>query len=184
MTPDNQIDEPIARYSFRRSVLEQLRTYSLYPDAIVIQGPDIAPQSHRLADVQSVHLKYEHTKQREYYQCFIKTKQGRISLRHVDWAAIGKFEDRRAHYTPFVKATLAELARYPHVKFKAGSLANFGCAIAGVPLMGGLCWLAASLGHIGSAILAALMMGICVIMIRPSRPRALDPLAPPADLLP
>lgn len=33
-----ETDEPLARYGFRRSVLEEHRTYSLYPDRIVIEG--------------------------------------------------------------------------------------------------------------------------------------------------
>lgn len=178
------MNEPLAVYSFRRSVLEQNRSYSLYPDRLVIEGADIAPQTYLLSDVQAVQLKYEHTKQREYYQCYLRMKGGRIVLRHVDWSGFGNFTDLRASYTPFVKALLAQLARYPGVKYRAGSMLNFGCAIAGIPLLGTLSSLAVQIGHIGTAIFGALMMGLCAIMIGPSRPRPLDPLAPPEALLP
>ena len=177
-------DAPLARYTFRRSVLEEPRTYSLYGDRIVIEAPQVPPQTYLLADVQTVHLKYEHTKQREYYQCFIHTKRGRIDLRHVHWQSFGEFEDQRATYTPFVRALLAAVAGVPGVRFKAGSMVNFGCAIAGVPLMAGLMWLCISLGRPALAIFAAVMGGIAVLMIGPSRPRRLDPLSPPAVLLP
>lgn len=177
-----QTDAPLARYTFRRSVLEEPRTYSLYEDRLVIEGT--SPQTYLLADVRTVHLKYEHTKQREYYQCFIHTRRGRIALRHVHWDSFAKFEDQRATYTPFVRALLAAVAHVPGVRFKAGSMMNFGCAIAGVPLMLGLAWLCLSLGRLGLAIFAAAMGGIAVLMIGPSRPRKVDPLAPPTDLLP
>lgn len=177
-------DAPLARYGFRRSVLEEHRTYSLYPDRLVIEGGQLGLQTYLLGDVQTVHLKYEHTKQREYYQCFIHTKRGRIDLRHVDWVSFGRFQDLRASYTPFVKALLAAVAGVPGVRFRAGSMMNFGCAIAGVPLMAALAFLCFSLGRPGLGIFAALMGGIALLMIGPSRPRKFDPLAPPADLLP
>ncbi len=174
----------VPHYTFRRSVLEQDRTYSLYPDGIVVEGGDMTPRTYLWEEIRRVHLKYEHTKQREYYQCFLHTRRGRIDLRHVDWQSFGRFQDRRATYTPFVRALLAELARVPGVRFKAGSTANFIGAIVGAPVMAGLMWLCVSLGRYGLAIFAAAMGGLAVFMIGPSRPRRFDPLAPPADLLP
>ena len=173
-----------ARFSFRRSVLEQERTYTLYPDGLVVEGGDAPPQTYLYDEIRKVHLKYEHTKQREYYQCFIHTTRGRIDLRHVHYVSFGSFEDRRATYTPFVKALLAEVARVPGVQLKAGSTANFIAAIVGVPLMAGLAWLCVSLGRYALAIFAAMMGGLALMMIGPSRPRKLDPLNPPDDLLP
>lgn len=176
--------EPIARYTFRRSVLEPARTYSLYDDRIEITGDGGFSIVHLLSDVRAVRLKYEHSKQREYYQCFIKTTRGPISLRHVSWKSFGSFEDRRATYTPFIKAVLAQLAPFPNVQFRAGSLANFIGAIVGMPLMAGMGWLAFSLGRTASATLAMFMLALCVLMIGRSRPRRVDPLAPPEDVLP
>lgn len=175
---------PLARYTFRRSVLEEPRTYSLYTDRIVIEGTQTAAQTYPLAEVHMVHLKYEHTKQRGYYQCFVQTKRGRISLHHLHWAGFAKFEDQRATYTPFVRALLAAVAHVPGVRFKAGSMMNFGCAIAGVPLMTFLAWLCFSMGRDGLGIFACVMGGIALLMIAPSRPRKFDPLSPPPRLLP
>ena len=50
--------------------------------------------------------------------------------------------------------------------------------------MAGLAWLCFSLGRLGLAFFAAAMGGLALLMIGRSRPRRLDPLAPPADLLP
>jgi len=172
------------QYSFRRSVLEQQRTYTLYPDRITIEGGGIPEQNYALAEVRKVHLKYEHTKQREYYQCFIHTARGRIALRHVHYVGFADFEDRRKTYTPFVKALLGAAANVPGVRFQAGSMANFIGAIIGVPLMAGLAWICISLDRIGLAVFAGAMGGLSMIMIGPSRPRRFDPLAPPDDLLP
>jgi hypothetical protein len=170
-------------YSYCRSVLEPMRIYTLDGDRLVVEG-DGAPKTYLLSEVRKVHLKYEHTKQREYYQCFIHTARGQIFLRHVHYVSFGKFEDRRTTYTPFVRALLAALARVPGVRFQAGSMANFVGAILGVPLMAGLMWLCVSLGRIALAIFAAAMGGIAVLMIGRSRPRQFDPLAPPEELLP
>jgi hypothetical protein len=173
-----------AHYSFRRSVLEQEQTYSLQPGRIVVEGGGMQPRIHLFSEVRKVHLKYEHTKQREYYQCFIHTAQGRIDLRHVHYVTFGKFDDRRATYTPFVKALLAELAGVPGVQFRAGSMANFIAAILGVPLMLGLTWICLSVGRIGLGAFAAAMGGLALMMIVPSKPKRFDPLAPPDNLLP
>lgn len=175
---------PIARYWFRRSVLEQTRTYSLFPDGIVVEGGDVPPRTYLWSEIRRVHLKYEHTKQREYYQCFIHTARGRIDLRHLHYVSFGKFDDRRAAYAPFVRALLAEVARVPGVELRGGSMVNFIFAIAGVPVMLGVAWLCFSLGRPGLGIFAALMGGLALLMIGPSRPRKLDPLNPPDDLLP
>lgn len=148
------------------------------------RGAGPAPRVYLLSDVRKVHLKYEHTKQREYFQCFIHTTRGPIDLRHVDYVSFGKFKDQRDTYTPFVKALLAEVARVPGVEFRAGSMTNFVGAIVGTPVMGGLAWLCFSLGRYALAIFAAAMGGLAMMMIAPSRPRRFDPLAPPSDVLP
>lgn len=172
------------QYAFRRSVLEQERTYSLQPDRIVIEGGGLPPQSYLFTEVRKVHLKYEHTKQREYYQCFIHTTRGRIALRHLHYVGFATFEDRRLAYTPFVKALLAALAKVPGVQFRGGSMANFIGAIIGAPVMAGLAWLCFTLDRYFLAFMAAAMGGLALVMIKPSRPRRVDPLAPPEDLLP
>jgi hypothetical protein len=178
-------DPPLAQYAFRRSVLEKEATYTLYGDRLVIEeGPGRGTRFHLLCDVRAVRLRYEHSKQREYYQCFISTKRERIDLRHVHWRGVMDFEDRRATYTPFVKALLRELAPDPGVQFRAGSMANFIGAIVGAPIMAGLVVLGALLGRFGSAVFAGFMLAVCLLMLGPSRPRRFDPLAPPEDVLP
>lgn len=172
-------DAPIAHYAFRRSVLEQDKSYSLYTDRLVVDGIP-----YPLSEIRKVHLKYEHSKQRGYYQCHIHTMRGRIDLRHVHWQSFGSFEDRRASYTPFVKALIAEAAKMPGVEFRAGSLVNFIAAIVGVPLMAGLAWLCVSMGRYAMATLATFFGGLSLIMIEPSRPYRFDPLTPPPSLLP
>lgn len=176
-------DPPLAQYAFRRSVLEQQVTYTLYRDRLVIEG-GLGTQFHLLSNVRAVRLKYEHTKQREYYQCFIHTNRQRIDLRHLHWRGMMDFEDRRASYTPFVKTLLRELAPHPGVQFRAGSMANFIGAIVGAPIMALLLVVCAWLGQIGPAILAGFMFGLCLLMLGRSRPHRFDPLAPPEDVLP
>lgn len=174
----------LARYAFRKSILESEKTYALYPDRLEIQAEGEPPEVHPLADVETVHLKFERTRQRGYFQCFIHARGGRIMLRHVHWGGIGSFQDRRETYTPFVRALLRALAQVPGVRFKAGSLLNFASAIIGLPLMLILGVLTLVAGLWPATALAALMVFVCASVLRRSRPRAVDPLNPPEDVLP
>jgi hypothetical protein len=175
---------PLAQYTFRKSVLEQPRTYSLYADKLVIEGNDLSPRIYYLDEVVRVRLKYEHSKQREYYQCFVQTKRGTVRLHHLSWSGFASFDDQRASYTPFVRALLAQLATQPNVRFRAGSIANFIAAILGLPLMAGMAALAIHFDRSASATLASFMFVLCLMMLGRSRPRRFDPLAPPGELLP
>ncbi len=174
----------LAQYAFRRSMIEAERTYTLYPDRLTVEGEGLPPQVYELSQVRRVHLKYERTKQRAYYQCFIHTDKGRVDLRHVHWQGLANFEDRRGTYTPFVRTLLHTLARYPGIRFDAGSMANFIAAIIGIPLMGILTLLALLVGLLLPALVGLGITVLCILMLRRSRPRRVDPAAPPADLLP
>jgi|GEM_PF-3516797 len=174
----------LATYSFRRSILEKERTYTLYPDRLEVTGEDTPPRSYPLDQVRTVHLSYNRTRQRGYFQCFIHTTGDRISLRHVHWGGIAVFQDRRESYTPFVRALLLALAQRPGVRFKAGSIVSFITAVVAIPLFAVLAWLAFSIGVPAAGVFALFMLLICVPMVHRARPRALDPRDPPAALLP
>ncbi|HYH78607.1 MAG TPA: hypothetical protein VEX86_02395, partial [Longimicrobium sp.] len=134
--------------------------------------------------VRRVHLKYNHTKQRAYYECHIRFDRWKLFLRHVHWGGPGTFDDRSATYTPFVRALLHQLGQYPHVEMKAGSMVNFIGAIVGVPLFLALGALTISMERWVSTGLAGLMLVICLLSISRSRPRRFTGDTPPADLLP
>jgi hypothetical protein len=178
------VDGAIAQYAFRRSALEQERTYTLFPDRLVVTEGATTLLSTPLVAVRRVRLKYEHTKQRAYYQCHLYFGTQRLVLRHVHWQSFGRFEDRRLAYTPFIRALLAQLAPIPNIRYQAGSMANFIAAIVGLPLMATLGVVAFMIGSMVPGVLAIAMIVLCLVMLGPSRPRKLDPLAPPEDLLP
>lgn len=175
----------LASHSFRRSILEKENTYTLYPDRLEIEGEESPREVHALAQVEKVHLKYDRSKQRAYYNCYIHTPQRKIALRHVHWGGIARFEDRSATYTPFVRALLTAVAQQnPRATLKAGSLANFILGIILLPLLAGVGVLAYTLGSWGGALGMAFLAMMCVGMIPRSRPRAVDPANPPENLLP
>lgn len=174
----------LARYSFRQSVLEPEKTYSLYPDRLEVDWHDGPHVVYELARVRKVHLKYVRTKQRAYFHCYLHTDVGKVTLRHVHWGGVLNFEDRRASYTPFVLALLAVLSRYPGVRFKGGSLADFVLALIGAPVLALMTWLAVSFGLWIPAAGGALGTFICLAILGRSRPRAVDPANPPRALLP
>ena len=174
----------VAQYSFRQSVLEPEKLYTLCPDRLVVEAPGRPPEIYDLGSVLRVHLKYNRTKQRGYYECHIRFDRWRLFLRHVHWGGPMSFEDRSASYTPFVRALLRQLGNYPHVEMKAGSMLNFIGAIVGVPLFLALGALTISMQRWTSTGLAALLLMLCLVSISRSRPRRFTGDSPPADLLP
>ncbi len=70
----------------------------------------------------------------------------------MHWNGFAEFQDRRAAYTLFVKTLL-------------GRTGHSGGVV----------------GRIGSTLLAAFLIAVCLLMIAPSRPRQLDPRNPPED---
>lgn len=174
----------LASYSFRRSILEREKTYTLYPDRLEVAAEGETPRVYPLDRVDEVHLKFERTKQRGYFNCSIHTADGKVSLRHVHWAGVANFDDRRETYTPFVRALLQALANRPGVYFHAGSLLNFLTAIVGLPLVVALGLAALAADRMAGVGLAALLAFMCVSLLPRSRPRRFDPHDPPAALLP
>lgn len=175
----------LASYSFRRSILEKEKTYTLYPDRLEIHGEGSPPEVHRLAQVEKVHIKYERSKQRAYYQCFIHTPRDKISLRHVHFGGIGRIQERSETYTPFVRALLRAVAQQnPRATLKAGSLANFIMCIVLLPLLVAVGVLAYTLDSWGGALGMAFLAMLCIGMIPRSWPRVVDPANPPASVLP
>jgi hypothetical protein len=176
---------PVAQYSFRWSILEKDKTYTLYPDRLEIQGEGSRHEVYDLAKVQKVHLKYERSKQRAYYNCFIYTPGKKIALKHVHFGGIGRIEDRRETYTPFVRALLATVAQQnPRAALTSGSMFNFIMCIVMLPFLAGVGVLAYSLDSLGGALTMAFFFVMCIGMIPRSRPRTIDPANPPANLLP
>lgn len=174
----------LARYSFRRNVLEKDRTYSLYPDQLVVEEEGVPIQAIDLARVRKVHLKYERTKQRAYFLCAISGGPQHLELKHIHFGGILRLEDRRETYTPFVRALLLAMAGRPGVQIKAGSMLNFITAIVGIPLTLGLGLVMLMLDQWAGMGAAALLLVMCLSVIRRSRPRAVDPANPPAAFLP
>jgi uncharacterized MAPEG superfamily protein len=176
----------ISQYAFRRSILESEKTYTLYPDRLEIQAEGtVQPEVYRLAQVDKVHLKYDRSKQRSYYSCFIHTPARKVAIRHVHFAGIARFEDRRETYTPFVRAVLQAVAQQnPRATLKAGSLATFIMCIVLLPMLIAVGVLAYTLDSWGGVLTMAFFALMCIGMIPRSRPRTFDPANPPSNVLP
>ncbi|HEU4885087.1 MAG TPA: hypothetical protein VFT45_22695 [Longimicrobium sp.] len=175
----------LAQHSFRRGILESEKTYTLYPDRLEITQEGAAPDVYDLSQVDTVHLKYERSKQRAYYFCIVRTPRGKVLLRHLHFAGIARFEDRSATYTPFVRALLSAVAQQsPRATLKAGSLFTFIMLIVLLPFLLGVAALAYSFNSLGGALGMVFMALLCIGMIPRSRPRTVDPANPPANVLP
>lgn len=174
----------LAQYSFRTSAFESERTYTLHPDRLEVRWEGSQGEVYDLSQVQKIHLRYHRTQQRAYFQCFIHTPGRRVMLVHTHWAGIGKFEDRRDTYTPFVRALLLAASKNPGVRLKAGSLPTFITALIFTPVVAVLALAAAWVESWWIALGLAFVTLTCISIIPRSRPRTVDPANPPANVLP
>jgi hypothetical protein len=176
---------PLAQYSFRRSAFEQERTYTLYPDRLVITGEVPTPVVHELANVRRVHLKYDRTNSGAHYRCLIDApNRRRLSIVSKHWGGIGNVQDRADTYTPFVRALLLAVSRNPGVKLRAGSVPNFIAALVFTPVMALLTAVAVMMESWWIALGLGALALTCLTMIPRTRPRTVDPANPPANVLP
>lgn len=174
------------RYSFRKSILEKERHYSIGDEALTIEEEDMATERVPFRDIQQVHLRFHRTKQRDYYQCILKTaSKGKILLQNVHFAGFADFEDRRDTYVPFIRALHTTLAGYPgQIRFEAGSWLTYGFTIlmiAVVVILG----IGALFGGLWYLTLAAAFVGWRMLPIVPrAKPNTYTPTTLPAGLLP
>jgi hypothetical protein len=189
------VDEhlPIAEYSFRRSLLESERQFRLYPDFIVVESEKAGRRRVPLDCIQEVNLLRHCTRQRDYYQCRLRTDTGgEVFLQHLHVRGILDFEDRSSAYVAFVRALLSVLARNARrVEFRSGSAADFTAVLLYLVFVTLLV-----LGLVANAVLlptipAWLMLPVGVYLIwrwgarlGPALPRNFHPAAPPPSVLP
>ncbi len=183
---DAPAPEPVARHSFRRSVLELGQTSTLYPGELAIHPHGETEQRFPLSAVRKVHLKFHRTKQRGYHQCRITLENGQtFFLQDLHWAGFAKFEDRGATYTPFVLALHQALLPYrDRVQFKSGSLASFLMALLMTPVIGGVLVFALLAQFWLAATGLAVVLFTVLSLLPSSRPRTYPPESPPEGLLP
>lgn len=177
---------PIAQFSFRRSILESEKRFRLFPTAIAVDDENREPFWVPLSGIHDVHLRLFRTRNRDYYQCRIRSSQAPdVFLQHVHFRAPLVFEDRRGAYTPFVRALLAALA--PHagrVRLHSGSFGTFIGSILATVVMAAILGVALLLQWWLVSVLAAIVLWRVATLIGRSRPRHFTPDAPPPGLLP
>jgi len=173
----------IARHSVRQGLMEPEKTYSLYPDRLVVEAEGRPPEIHEIGTLRRVHLTYDRSKQREYYHCRIDTERGKVRLRHVHFAGPLNFEDRRATYTPFVLALLQQVDGRG-VRMTSGSWVSFVFVLLLTPFIVGLGYFAYSIGRWGILLAVGVMLLAVISIVGRLRPRTFTAAAPPRGLLP
>lgn len=174
-----------AEYSFRTSIFESERHFTLADGAITVRDEG-GEQRVPLSDVEEVHLRFHRTKQRDYYQCRVRLRSGRkLFLQNRHWGGIANFEDRSAAYTAFVAALHQELAHAsPAVSFRSGSFMTFVGTIMVAAVVALLLVVAVLIQQwIATALMALILFSLLPIIPR-SLPRAYAPDALPRGLLP
>jgi hypothetical protein len=176
---------PIAEHSFRRSVLETGRRFSLYPRELVFLG-DGREERIPLSAVRRVHLRYHRTKQRTYYQLRITLEGGRqLFAQDQSWAGFAKFDDRGATYKAFVLALHEALLPFrDQVEFRAGNLGSFLMTLLMSPIVAALLGVMLLTRRWLIAIGVGLVLLTLLQILPRVRPRGYAPEAPPPSLLP
>jgi hypothetical protein len=110
-------------YRSRRSVLEGETSWTLAPDALERSDHGQLPLLLPYRDFMELRLSYDPTRfDTRRFRCDIAARgRGRITIMSTSYVSPGNFEDRGAHYTPFVRALVARVApAAPNCRFRAG----------------------------------------------------------------
>jgi hypothetical protein len=129
------------------------------------------------------------------HRCDVMMRDGtRISLWSTHYVAVGEFEDRGASYRPFVRALVARAAAAsPACRFRAGKrpLVYWAELVFLLLMAALLVFVLALVGGSSLSDLVLVKLALVVAMVplllryvRKNRPRAFDPPAMPADVLP
>src|SRR5262249_24471179 len=104
-------DRPIAEHACRWPLIGAEQWFTLFPDYLVIASDRDATWRIPLADIDHVHLRLFWAKDRTHYLCDLYTVDGyKVSVSNMHFQGYFNHQDRRATYTPFVRALLERLA--------------------------------------------------------------------------
>ena len=100
-------------YDVRRTLFEKPSVFTLENGALVRSIDGRAKQSLALSDVRRVNLSYQPLTMVERWVCSVGGRGGRIWLPSASFTGIGRAEDRRTTFRPFVEALNAQIAGAP-----------------------------------------------------------------------
>lgn len=104
-------------------MLEGETTWTLTPDALERSDPGRPPLLLSYRDFMELRLSYDPTRfDTRRFRCDIAARgRGRVTIMSTSYVSLGDFEDRGAHYTPFVRALVARVAQAaPDCRLRAG----------------------------------------------------------------
>jgi hypothetical protein len=101
-------------YRVRRTLFEKESTLAIENGALVRAIADSAVQTMDLGGVHKVSLTYQPLTMGDRWVCSVHGPGGRIWFPSASFTGVGRVEDRRASFRPFVEALNLELAGEPN----------------------------------------------------------------------
>lgn len=192
--PAHDPDEPLV-YRHKPKPVGYELVFRLEGDTLIVDSTRQVNRI-RLGAIEQVRLLYSPTNlTRHGFALELRVMDGRkLRLANYSWRGITELERQDADYLAFLRTLLPAIARAnPQARFIGGRGRFHWLALSaftGVTLMGMavFAWRAYAQDQGATALLALALVGMGLWQIEPivrlSRPREVDPLAPPRELLP
>lgn len=96
--------EQSIQYTFRKSVLEQAKTYKLTQDSVTVTEQGNTAFAIPYNQIHSIRLYYQPQRFRtNNYVCKVQYNNGSMLIKSTSYTTVGHFADLSYTYTPFVK---------------------------------------------------------------------------------
>lgn len=111
-------------YTFRKSVLENAKTYRLDANMLVVSAENSKSFSLPFDNIDSIRLYYSpHRFKTHNYNCRITHKGGILLINSSSYDSFGEFSDNRYEYNKFVRALVAAVeAKNTNLQVYAGNM--------------------------------------------------------------
>jgi len=131
-------------YSFRSSVLDGEKTYSLGKEGITISADGSTTDHIPYQDVQSLNVQFNGSMNNvSRYRCVLRTTKKKVALTNAHYVSLGNFESRDSEYSRFLAELHVRLSPFAdQIRFTQGSAAMFISALIFIIVMPPLALLA------------------------------------------
>lgn len=111
------------KYAYRKSALENAKTYSLAENELVISEGNTKKFALPYTDISAIRLFYSPHRYRTHnYVCLVESKHGKFEIKSTSYVSFGEFSDKRYSYKRFVTAFVQEASsKSTNVKLFTGN---------------------------------------------------------------
>lgn len=184
-------------YSFRSSILEGEKTYSLQEEGVTISAGGDTTDLIRYGDIHSLNVQFNGSMNNvSRYRCVLRTAKKKVALTNAHFVSLGNFESRDREYGEFLAELHVRLRPFAdQIRFTQGTAVMFVSALLFAIIMPPLVAVALYLVIVKGEsmtfsarsalfIVPALLALITIPVLRKGRPRPYDGKTVPNAYLP